>query len=119
MDICHILKNFQPLFAHSCGFCYILLQFPRYGPRHDSPSVINYYSLVHEVYDELRSETRRSLVLSDALFTNEHLKFMICMDKDACLTVHKIVKKQRSFIVATFGCVIIYMLILDIILVIA
>ncbi|KAG8183090.1 hypothetical protein JTE90_010913 [Oedothorax gibbosus] len=55
-------------------------------------------SLVHEAYDELRSEIRRSLVFSDALFTNEHLKFMICMDKDACLTVNKIVKIRRSFI---------------------
>ncbi|KAG8183089.1 hypothetical protein JTE90_010912 [Oedothorax gibbosus] len=76
-------------------------------------------SLVHEAYDELRSEARRSLVLSDRVFTNEHLKFMICMEKGACLTVHKIVKIRRSFIVATFGCVVTYMLILDNMLVIA
>lgn len=66
-------------------------------------------SLVHEAYDKLRFEVRRSIEFS----TNENLKFITYIDKEAYLTVYKIVQIRRSFIVGMLGGVVTYMLLLD------
>lgn len=70
-------------------------------------------SLVSEAYDELRTKARRSIISSGTDFSIMQQKILLCIEKEGCFTVFKIVQIKRSFIVYTFGGVITYMILFD------